>query len=263
MESPIKTLPADLTTLLAPGKIFIFTRTNCPFCDLAKEYLQEMKLPYEYVVCDTLGITDEQKEQLGKLTGAKTYPRIFVGKTSLGGFDDLRKNDDNGNLHKLLASENIKSDENWWLNLIDANSNNKQNNQQSTQKSNNNNEEKSLGTELPIKKLPNDLSTLLTPGKLFIFTKTNCPFCDLAKEYLEEKEVSYEYVVCDTLGITDEHKEQLFKLTGAKSYPRIFAGTKSIGGFDDLRAKDDKGLLEKILDEERISYKKDWYTSTN
>jgi glutaredoxin 3 len=260
MESPIKSLPSDLSTLLSPGKVFIFTKTNCPFCDLTKEYLAEMNIPYEYVVCDTLGITDEHKEQLFKLTGAKTYPRIFVGTKSVGGFDDLRKSDDNGSLHKLLAAENIKANPDWWLKTIEVNKTSSPN-VQSTQNSQHNHEEKEFGHELPIKKLPDDLSTLLTPGKLFIFTKTNCPFCDLTKEYLAEKEISYDYVVCDTLGITDEHKEQLFKLTGAKSYPRIFVGTKSVGGFDDLRSKDDKGIFEKMLQEEGIGFKRDWYTS--
>jgi len=120
-----------------------------------------------------------------------------------------------------------------------------------------------FGKELPITKLPNELSTLLSPGKVFVFTKTNCPFCSLAKDYLEQKEVPYEYVLCDKLGITDEQKEQLFKLTGAKSYPRIFVGTKSVGGFDDLKEKDNQGILEKWLKEEGIHFAIDWYTSSN
>jgi len=108
--------------------------------------------------------------------------------------------------------------------------------------------------ESSISALPADLSTLLAPGKVFIFTKTNCPYCTLAKEYLDEKEVAYEYVVCDTLGITDDQKEQLFKLTGAKTYPRIFVGTKSVGGFDNLRDLDEKGTLDEWLAEQKIHF---------
>jgi len=119
-----------------------------------------------------------------------------------------------------------------------------------------------FGKKASITKLPNKLSALLSPGKVFIFTKTDCPFCSLAKEYLEQKEVPYEYVVCDKLGITDEQKEQLSKLTGAKSYPRIFVGTKSVGGFDDLKDKDSKGIFEKWLKEEGIPFTIDWYTSS-
>jgi len=102
--------------------------------------------------------------------------------------------------------------------------------------------------------LPADLSTLLQPGKVIIFARTQCPYCTLAKEYLDEKEVAYEYIVCDKLGITDDHKEQLFKLTGAKTYPRIFVGTRSVGGFDNLRAADEKGDLDKWLEEEKIHF---------
>lgn len=244
MESPLKALPSDLTTLLHPGKVFMFTKTNCPYCELAKEYLHEMQVPFEYIVCDTLGITDQHKEQLFQLTGGKSYPRIFVGKTSIGGFDDLRKADDTGKLEKVLKAEGISFKEDWWFTPLEVNS-----------------QEEGLGKQSKLTKLPDDLSTLLHPGKVFIFTKTNCPYCDLAKEYLEEKEVHYEYIVCDKLGITDDHKEQLFKLTGGKSYPRIFVGTQSVGGFDDLRAKDDKGIFEKLLEEEKVSFKKDWFTS--
>ena len=244
MQSPLKALPKDLSTLLTPGKVFVFTKTNCPFCDLAKEYFHEMRLPYEYIVCDTLGITDDHKEQLFQLTGAKSYPRIFVGKHSIGGFDDLRKADDNGNLEKLLKAEGITFKDEWWFDGVSTN------------------HQEGFGTQSKISKLPERLDTLLAPGKVFIFTKTNCPFCDLAKEYLQEKEIAYEYVVCDTLGITDQQKEQLYELTGAKSYPRIFIGKNSIGGFDDLRSKDDKGEFERALTEAGVSYKKDWYTSS-
>jgi len=274
-ESPLKALPDDLTTLLAPGKLFMFTRTNCPFCDLAKEYLHEMNVPFEYIVCDTLGITDEHKEQLFQLTGAKSYPRIFVGKHSIGGFDDLRKSDDDGKLAQILQSEGIAYNKNWWFNPLETNKPTETTQQtettkafepvpqkaQTAQQTTQNEREGPLGKELDIKQLPADLSSLLNPGKVFIFTRTNCPFCDLAKEYLQEKNVHYEYVVCDTLGITDEQKEQLFQLTGAKSYPRIFVGKNSVGGFDDLKSKDDKGHLEKLFDQEGVSYKKDWFTS--
>jgi len=276
-QSPLKALPDDLTTLLHPGKVFMFTRTNCPFCDLAKEYLNEMNVPFEYIVCDTLGITDQHKEQLFQLTGAKSYPRIFVGKQSIGGFDDLRKADDDGKLAQILQSEGIAVNKDWWFKPLDLHTKPAeptqttqaqqatQPTQQKTETSQTTTEaaerEGPLGRELDIKQLPDDLTTLLHPGKVFIFTKTNCPFCDLAKEYLQEKDVQYEYVVCDTLGITDQHKEQLFQLTGAKSYPRIFVGKNSVGGFDDLRAKDDKGILEKLFDKEGVHYKKDWFTS--
>jgi len=251
MELPIKALPDDLTTLLTPGKLFIFTKTDCPFCELTKEYFHEMQTPYEYVVCDTLGITDKHKDQLYELTGAKSYPRIFAGKNSVGGFDDLRKADDEGKLEKLFKSEGIPFKEDWWFNGLDLD-----------RKSGKNEErEEGFARKGKISKMPDDVSTLLSPGKVFLFTRHDCPFCELTKEYLEEKEIHYEYIYCDDLGITDEHKDQLFKMTGGKSYPRIFVGKESVGGFDDLRQKDEKGIFEKMLEKEGITFKKDWYTS--
>lgn len=103
----ITKIPDDVTELLQDGKLFIFTRHNCPFCELSKEYLDEKQVPFEFIYADDLGITNEQKEQLGQLTGEKTYPRIFVGKTSIGGFSDLRKKDENGSLDKILDEHKI------------------------------------------------------------------------------------------------------------------------------------------------------------
>lgn len=107
-----------------------------------------------------------------------------------------------------------------------------------------------------IEKVSNDVSELLHDGKLFIFTKTECPFCDLAKDYLDEKHVPFEYIYGDKLGITDEQKEQLGKMTGEKTYPRIFIGKKSVGGFSQLRELDENGTIDKWLDEEHIPHLK-------
>jgi Glutaredoxin and related proteins len=113
-----------------------------------------------------------------------------------------------------------------------------------------------FGTHSKIEKLPENMADLLQDGKVLVLTRQNCPYCDLAKEYLDEKEVPYEYILCDKLGITDQQKEQLAQMTGGKTYPRIFIGKHSVGGFSDLREFDDKGKLDQLLEQEKIPHLK-------
>jgi len=56
---------------------------------------------------DKFGATDGYREQLRKITGAKTFPRIFVGKSSVGGFTDMIRLYDKGELRNLFEKENI------------------------------------------------------------------------------------------------------------------------------------------------------------
>jgi Glutaredoxin and related proteins len=107
--------------------------------------------------------------------------------------------------------------------------------------------------ESTIDKLPPDLTTLLTPGKLIIFAIRSCPYCERAKKLLKNKGVAYEYILCDKLGITRDQRNQFLEMTGAKTYPRIFIGSKSIGGYNELKELNSKGLLDKMLREENIA----------
>ncbi len=105
-----------------------------------------------------------------------------------------------------------------------------------------------------LKSLPPQLSTLITPGKVLVFTKEYCPYCENAKEFLDEKGVIYEIIRADKLGITNEQKEQFMALTGGKTFPRIFVGQQSIGGFSELMKLHDKGQLDQIFEKESVEF---------
>lgn len=108
VESSLKTLPQDMQTLPSSGKVLMLSLKTCPYCELAKEFLEEREVPFEYIVADKLGITQEQKNQLQQITGAKTFPRIFIGKISIGGFNDMIRLHDKGELNNLFSKENIE-----------------------------------------------------------------------------------------------------------------------------------------------------------
>ena len=80
-----------------------------------------------------------------------------------------------------------------------------------------------------------------------IYTKNNCPYCDMAKSLLLQKglafeEENYENDVSKILALATK--------TGMRTMPQIFIGQKLIGGYDDLQALEDQGLLDPMLNNE-------------
>ena len=108
MESKITKLPEDVTTLLEDGKMLLFIIQTCPYCHEAMRLLNSKGVEYEWIACDKLGITENQRNQFLKLTGARSYPRIFIGKTCIGGCDDLRSLEVTEKLDSMLAQNKIK-----------------------------------------------------------------------------------------------------------------------------------------------------------
>ena len=104
--------------------------------------------------------------------------------------------------------------------------------------------------------LPEDMSNLLEKGKVVVLSRTSCPYCEMAAEYLEAKGVKFEYIVADKIGITNSQRDQVEKMTGARTYPRIWVGNTSVGGYSELHNADKKDLLDKWLEAEGIEHKK-------
>jgi len=81
-------------------------------------------------------------------------------------------------------------------------------------------------------------------AKVVIYSKDNCPYCDWAKQLLDNKKVSYEEFHVDR----DPQKlQEMLELSGRRTTPQIFINNKSIGGFDDLSALDKAGQLDALL----------------
>ncbi len=80
--------------------------------------------------------------------------------------------------------------------------------------------------------------------KVQIYTKSYCPYCDRAKALFKNKGVNFEE-------ISVEEDPQLYaelkQKTGLMTVPQIFINNELIGGFTDLAALDQKGLLDPKL----------------
>jgi glutaredoxin 3 len=83
-----------------PANITMYTTEYCPYCVNAKALLATKKVtPTEIRVDDN----PEERVQMETLTGRRTVPQIFINGKPIGGFDDLKRLNDSGELDKLLG----------------------------------------------------------------------------------------------------------------------------------------------------------------
>ena len=72
-----------------------------------------------------------------------------------------------------------------------------------------------------------------------------CAFCDAAKRLLTKKNIPYKEINV----ALDESKleEMLKKSNGKRTIPQIFIEDFHVGGYDELRALENKGELNKLI----------------
>lgn len=77
-----------------------------------------------------------------------------------------------------------------------------------------------------------------------MYTRRWCGYCNAAGRLLQEKQVAYEHV--DTTG---DHalRRWLVEQTGRGTIPQIFIDGRPIGGYDELRALERTGELDRLL----------------
>jgi glutaredoxin 3 len=85
-----------------------------------------------------------------------------------------------------------------------------------------------------------------------MFSFSTCPFCRRAKDYLDDKRISYSTMELDELDGNkgNQIRAVLGKMTGRTSVPSIFVGGEYIGGCNDgpgLLPLAESGDLDKLL----------------
>ncbi len=80
--------------------------------------------------------------------------------------------------------------------------------------------------------------------KIEIYTGKPCPYCDMAKELLTRKGVSYQEI--EVTHDDQKRQEMQERAMGRRTVPQIFINGKHIGGYDDLRALDQQGKLDDL-----------------
>ena len=81
-------------------KVIMYSTAVCPYCQRAELLLKQRGVTaIEKIRVD---IDPSLREAMIIKTGRKTVPQIYIGDYHVGGFDDLKKLDEEGRLIKLL-----------------------------------------------------------------------------------------------------------------------------------------------------------------
>ena len=77
-----------------------------------------------------------------------------------------------------------------------------------------------------------------------IYSTSWCQPCAMAKKLLDQKNIIYQDINIEEIGMS---REELNQLTGGSTVPQIIINEKSIGGFDSLIKLNSNGMLDKLI----------------
>ena len=81
--------------------------------------------------------------------------------------------------------------------------------------------------------------------KILMYTSSFCPYCSNAERLLSEK--GFDTIEKISVDEDPEELAKMIKVTGKRTVPQIFIDKLYIGGFQELRAADLSGELDKLL----------------
>ena len=72
--------------------IIIYSKTGCPFCQMAMKWFEKHKTPVTEILLNDDKKRLEFYESIGN--GVSTVPQIFIGNERIGGYMDLIKQEE-------------------------------------------------------------------------------------------------------------------------------------------------------------------------
>lgn len=83
--------------------VTIYVKQTCPYCINAKRLLEQKGVTYSEF--DVTKMSDDELDEVAiKTNHYRTVPKIFIGETFVGGFDNLNKLNKEGKLDEMLAA---------------------------------------------------------------------------------------------------------------------------------------------------------------
>ena len=89
-------------------EIIIYTRINCPYCNMAKDLFKNKGLSFKEI-----DITDNEalEKDIEGRTGRETVPQIFIGNLHVGGYDGLKEFDRAGKIDEIFGLKQAEKKE--------------------------------------------------------------------------------------------------------------------------------------------------------
>lgn len=82
------------------AEVVIYSKKVCAYCDAAKNLLNGKDVPFKEIMVDE---DPSIFADLRKKTGMMTVPQIFIDGELVGGYSELSKLEEDGELDKLLG----------------------------------------------------------------------------------------------------------------------------------------------------------------
>jgi len=79
--------------------IVLFTIYGCPYCRAAIKFVRKNNLPHKAI---NIGNNAQMMTNLAQSTGSPTVPKIFVQGRFIGGYNDLVRLAESGELNNML-----------------------------------------------------------------------------------------------------------------------------------------------------------------
>lgn len=80
--------------------VVIYSTDYCPYCRQAERFLTDKGVPFKSVDVTN---DDAMRDKLVELTGQRTVPQIFIGGESIGGYSDMVKLNQKGELESKFG----------------------------------------------------------------------------------------------------------------------------------------------------------------
>lgn len=84
------------------AKVVMYVTGSCPYCLMAEKLLRTKGV--ESIDKIRVDLQPEQRIEMMNKTGRRTVPQIYIGDTHVGGYDDLVKLDQQGEVAKLISA---------------------------------------------------------------------------------------------------------------------------------------------------------------
>lgn len=83
------------------AKVVVYTTQSCSYCVRAKALLKQKGVPFDEI---DVSADDALRDRMIEASGRRTVPQIFINEEPIGGFEELRALDAQGELDRLLAA---------------------------------------------------------------------------------------------------------------------------------------------------------------
>jgi glutaredoxin 3 len=83
------------------SKVTVYTTDPCSFCVRVKALLKSRDVEFDEV---NLSKDPAGRVELARRTGMMSFPQVLVGERVIGGYSEVQKAADNGELDELLAA---------------------------------------------------------------------------------------------------------------------------------------------------------------